>query len=84
MVNETSELDKTLEWAASFSNSGSLILEEFISGEGVCVESFVINGQIKIVALLSRKDTPPPYCGQLGSATPAFSLMILKNYSTRL
>ncbi|MBE3582356.1 MAG: ATP-grasp domain-containing protein [Thermoanaerobacteraceae bacterium] len=71
VVRQESELEKALDWAAQFSNSPTLLMEEYIPGEEVGVQAFVLGGEVKIAAISSRQVTPPPFCSSIMTTVPA-------------
>ncbi|OIQ12666.1 ATP-grasp domain-containing protein [Neomoorella thermoacetica] len=71
VVRQESELEKALDWAAQFSNSPTLLMEEFIPGDEVGVQAFVLGGEVKIAAISSRQVTPPPFCSSIMTTVPA-------------
>lgn len=70
IVQKVSELEKALDWAARFSTSPELLLEEYIAGEEVGVQAFVWGDQIRVAAISSRQVTPPPYCSSIVTTVP--------------
>jgi biotin carboxylase len=61
LVQCFSQLENAYSSARSFSNLGKVILEEFMDGEEVSVEAFVVNGNINILTLSDKLRTSPPY-----------------------
>lgn len=59
------------EYSKSNSRNGIVMVEEFMEGEEVSVESMTVNGETTIVAITDKLTTPPPYFVELGHAEPS-------------
>ncbi len=55
----------------SFCSKGPFIIEEFISGDEISVEAFVINNKVQIVQITDKIITSPPYNVELGHIQPS-------------
>lgn len=59
------------EYSKSNSRNGVVMVEEFMEGEEVSVESMTVNGETTIVTITDKLTTPPPYFVELGHAEPS-------------
>ena len=59
------------EYSKSNSRNGIVMVEEFMEGEEVSVESMTVNGETTIVTITDKMTTPPPYFVELGHAEPS-------------
>lgn len=59
------------EYSKSNSRNGIVMVEEFMEGEEVSVESMTVNGETTIVTITDKLTTPPPYFVELGHAEPS-------------
>lgn len=53
------------------SRNGIVMVEEFMDGEEVSVESMTVNGDTTVVAITDKMTTPPPYFVELGHVEPS-------------
>lgn len=68
------EPENTLEvYAYSRSNSrnGVVMVEEYMEGEEVSVESMTVNGETTVITITDKMTTPPPYFVELGHVEPS-------------
>ena len=59
------------EYSKSNSRNGVVMVEEFMEGEEVSVESMTVNGDTTVVTITDKMTTPPPYFVELGHAEPS-------------
>lgn len=59
------------EYSKSNSRNGIVMVEEFMEGEEVSVESMTVNGETTIITITDKLTTPPPYFVELGHAEPS-------------
>lgn len=59
------------EYSKSNSRNGVVMVEEFMEGEEVSVESMTVNGETTIITITDKLTTPPPYFVELGHAEPS-------------
>lgn len=58
-------------YSKSNSRNGVVMVEEFMEGEEVSVESVTVNGETTIITITDKMTTPPPYFVELGHAEPS-------------
>ena len=58
-------------YSKSFSRSGDILVEEFMEGEEVSVESFTVNGHTEVITITDKLVTPLPYFVELGHTEPS-------------
>ena len=79
LIKKDSESGKTqpedtlavYEYSKSNSRNGVVMVEEFMEGEEVSVESMTVNGETTVVTITDKLTTPPPYFVELGHAEPS-------------
>lgn len=59
------------EYSKSNSRNGVVMVEEFMEGEEVSVESMTVNGETTIITITDKLTTPPPYFVELGHVEPS-------------
>ena len=70
-VETVLELYNAVENAISSSLSGRAVIESFIVGEEYGVESLVCDNQIRVMGVMKKKMTYPPYYAELGHQIPS-------------
>jgi len=68
---EPEDIVSIYEYSKSNSRNGIVMVEEFMEGEEVSVESMTINGDTTIITITDKMTTPPPYFVELGHAEPS-------------
>lgn len=58
-------------FSQSYSRSGEVMVEEFMVGPEVSVESYTVNGKTNIIAVTDKIVTPPPFFVELGHIEPS-------------
>ena len=59
-------IDKVYYSSKEYSRTGTVLVEEFVEGPEVSVESFTVNGETDIIAITDKLTTQPPYFVELG------------------
>ena len=70
-VDSTIELKDACEEAIKSSLIGKALIEDFIEGKEYGVESFVYNGEIHVLGVMSKYMTNPPNYAELGHCIPS-------------
>lgn len=65
------DIDKSIQESALHSNDGNLIIEEFIEGDEISIEAFIIEGKVQIVQITDKLVTAPPYNVEIGHSQPS-------------
>ena len=71
LLSETSDLEKAFEYSKKFSRSGEIIVEEFMEGPEVSVETLAIDGEIHVVQITDKLTTGAPYFVEMGHSQPS-------------
>lgn len=66
-----SDMDKVYNYSMLHSRSGEILIEEYMTGQEVSVETFAINGQINIIAITDKITTGAPYFVEIGHSQPS-------------
>lgn len=69
--NDDDKLREIYEYSKSNSRNGILMVEEFMTGPEVSVESMTVNGETTIITITDKKITPPPYFVEIGHSQPS-------------
>lgn len=72
---KNAELDRMLqdlyEYSKGNSRNGTVMVEEFMNGPEVSVESMTVNGETQILTITDKYITPPPYFVELAHCEPS-------------
>jgi biotin carboxylase len=71
LCDDHTDLNQVFNYSMSHSRSGEIVIEEYMVGEEVSVETFAINGQINIIAITDKITTGPPYFVEMGHSQPS-------------
>ncbi len=71
LVRSKSEVEAAYYHAKKYSRNGEIIMEEFMKGNEVSVETISINGQVHILAITDKLTTGPPFFVEMGHSQPA-------------
>jgi len=73
-IERLQDLDASFKLAKENSNSGNIIVEEFIEGSEMTIEGLSYKGEHQILAMSSKKRIPFPHCVSIDlTYPPAFS-----------
>lgn len=65
------EMNKAINYARSFSQNGTVLVEEFMTGPEVSVETISVKGKIHILAVTDKITTGKPYFVETGHTQPS-------------
>ena len=65
------ELQEQYDFTKNYSRNGIVMVEEFMTGAEVSVESFIVNGEPNIITITDKLVTPLPYFVELGHSEPS-------------
>jgi len=64
-------LRQTYEYSKNHSRNGIVMVEEFMTGAEVSVESMTVNGETTIITITDKFVTPLPYFAEIGHSEPS-------------
>lgn len=64
-------LDAAYEYSRGFSRSGEVVVEEFMEGAEVSVETFAVNGNISVIQITDKVTTGAPYFVEMAHSQPS-------------
>lgn len=70
-TNNIERLSEIFVEVLSFSSTGYILLEEYMRGPEVSVESLTMNGETKVIAITDKKKTEAPYFVEVGHSIPS-------------
>ena len=68
---EQETLDRAYEYSKQSSRSGDLMVEEFMEGAEVSVETLSINGECHVIQITDKMTTGAPYFVEMGHSQPS-------------
>ena len=75
---EQETLDRAYEYSKQSSRSGNLMVEEFMEGAEVSVETLSINGECHVIQITDKITTGAPYFVEMGHSQPSQLPKIIK------
>lgn len=66
LLQDRNELGKIYEYSKKFSRTGEIIIEEYMKGPEVSVETITINGETYVIAITDKITSGPPYFVEMG------------------
>jgi len=71
LVRDKEERKKAFQYAKQYSRDGDILVEEFMVGKEVSVESITINGKTTIIAITDKLTTGAPKFVEMGHSQPS-------------
>ncbi len=72
LQHETREKESQVyEFSKQYSRNGIVLVEEYMSGPEVSVESMTVDGVTTILTITDKRITPPPYFVEIGHSEPS-------------
>jgi phosphoribosylglycinamide synthetase, ATP-grasp (A) domain len=65
-------LDKAYEYSIQYSKNGELMIEEYMNGVEVSVETLSLNNECNIIQITDKLTTGAPYFVEMGHSQPSF------------
>ena len=71
LLSSDSDLDKAYEYTVSNSRGGEIVVEEFMEGPEVSVETLAIDGDVHVIQITDKITTDAPYFVEMGHSQPS-------------
>lgn len=71
LVENSEKSSEAYNHSIKYSSTGEILIEEYITGPEVSVESITINGKTNIIAITDKNTTGSPYFVELGHSIPS-------------
>ncbi len=68
---DEASLKEAYEYCKSFSHSGDVVVEEFMEGPEVCVETLSVDGEVYPIQITDKLTTGAPYFVEMGHSQPS-------------
>ena len=70
LVREKEQAETAYEYARKFSRNGIIVVEEYMTGPEVSVETLAINGEVHIIQITDKITTGAPHFVEMGHTQP--------------
>jgi biotin carboxylase len=71
LLKEDSDLDVAYEYTVHYSRGGEIVVEEFMEGPEVSVETLAIDGNVHVIQITDKLTTGAPYFVEMGHSQPS-------------
>ena len=71
LLKEDTDLDQAYEYTHQYSRGGEIVVEEFMVGPEVSVETLAIGGDIHVIQITDKITTGAPYFVEMGHSQPS-------------
>lgn len=71
LLTNNSDLDEAFNYSKQFSRSGELVIEEYMEGPEVSVETLAVNGVVHVIQITDKLTTGAPYFVEMGHSQPS-------------
>lgn len=71
LLSTEGNLDKAYEYTATYSRSGEIVVEEYMEGSEVSVETLAVDGNIHVIQITDKLTTGAPYFVEMGHSQPS-------------
>ena len=71
LLSIESNLDEAYEYTVRYSRSGEIVVEEYMEGSEVSVETLAINGDFHVIQVTDKLTTGAPYFVEMGHSQPS-------------
>lgn len=71
LLKEDSDLDVAYDYTVEYSRGGELVVEEFMEGPEVSVETLAIDGNVHVIQITDKLTTGAPYFVEMGHSQPS-------------
>lgn len=71
LLNENTDIDKAYDYTVQFSRSGEIVVEEYMEGPEVSVETIAFDGSVHVIQITDKLTTGAPYFVEMGHSQPS-------------
>lgn len=71
LLTEKTDIDKAFDYTAQFSRSGEIVVEEYMEGPEVSVETIALDGSVHVIQITDKLTTGAPYFVEMGHSQPS-------------
>lgn len=70
LLAENSDLDAAYQYTGQYSRGGEIVVEEFMEGPEVSVETLAVDGEVHVIQITDKLTTGAPYFVEMGHSQP--------------
>lgn len=71
LLKEDADLDAAYEYTVKYSRGGEIVVEEFMEGPEVSVETLALDGDVHVIQITDKLTTGAPYFVEMGHSQPS-------------
>lgn len=71
LLEENSDLDVAYDYSIYYSRGGEIVVEEFMEGPEVSVETIAVDGDVHVIQITDKLTTGAPYFVEMGHSQPS-------------
>lgn len=71
LLKDGTDLNAAYEYTARYSRSGEIVVEEFMEGSEVSVETLAVDGNVHVIQITDKLTTGAPYFVEMGHSQPS-------------
>lgn len=71
LLKEDADLDAAYDYTVRYSRGGEIIVEEFMEGPEVSVETLAVDGDVHVIQITDKLTTGAPYFVEMGHSQPS-------------
>lgn len=71
LLNEETDLDVAYDYTVGYSRGGEIVVEEFMEGSEVSVETLAVDGNVHVIQITDKLTTGAPYFVEMGHSQPS-------------
>lgn len=71
LLKDDADLDVAYEYTVHYSRGGEIVVEEFMEGPEVSVETLAVNGDVHIIQITDKLTTGSPFFVEMGHSQPS-------------
>lgn len=71
LLKENADLDLAYKYTVQYSRGGEIVVEEFMEGAEVSVETLAIDGEVSVIQITDKLTTGAPYFVEMGHSQPS-------------
>ena len=71
LLKEDADLDEAYDYTVHYSRGGEIVVEEFMEGPEVSVETLAVDGDVHVIQITDKLTTGAPYFVEMGHSQPS-------------
>ena len=71
LLSEDSDYEKAYDYTVKYSRGGEIVVEEYMEGPEVSVETLAIDGEVHVIQITDKLTTGAPYFVEMGHSQPS-------------